>query len=79
MSLGNYADEQRLNPLDVVERLAAGKDWSFERASDDEMNRSPPVKGSFWLSSMLSDALVCCCGRNRVLPSGCNTGMIDRL
>ena len=24
-------------PLDVVERLAAGNDWSFERASDDEI------------------------------------------
>ena len=37
MSLGNYADEPRLNPLDVVERLAAGNDWSFERASEDEI------------------------------------------
>jgi hypothetical protein len=26
-----------LNPLDVVERLASGNDWSFERASDDEI------------------------------------------
>ena len=37
MSLGNYADEPRINPLDVVERLATGNDWSFERASDDEI------------------------------------------
>ncbi len=37
MSLGNYADDSRLNPLDVVERLAAGNDWSFERAGDDEI------------------------------------------
>ena len=37
MSLGSYADEPRLNPLDVVERLATGNDWSFERASDDEI------------------------------------------
>jgi hypothetical protein len=32
-----FADEPRLNPLDVVERLAAVNDWSFERASDDEI------------------------------------------
>ena len=37
MSLGNYTDEPRLNPLDVVEKLATGNDWSFERASDDEI------------------------------------------
>src|SRR5665213_645109 len=33
----NYADEPRINPLDVVERLASVNDWSFERASDDEI------------------------------------------
>jgi len=37
MSLTDYSEEQRINPLDVVERLAAGNDWSFERASDDEI------------------------------------------
>jgi len=38
MSLTNYAEEEpRINPLDVVERLATGNDWSFERASDDEI------------------------------------------
>src|SRR5689334_24120545 len=37
MSLTNYAEEPRINPLDVVERLATGNDWSFERASDDEI------------------------------------------
>ena len=31
------AEESWINPLDVVERLAAGHDWSFERASDDEI------------------------------------------
>jgi hypothetical protein len=29
--------EQRINPLDVVERMAAGHDWSFERDGDDEI------------------------------------------
>jgi hypothetical protein len=37
MSLTAYADEPQINPLDVVERLATGHDWSFERASDDEI------------------------------------------
>ena len=37
MSLLSYSDEHRINPLDVVERLAAGNDWSFERASEDEI------------------------------------------
>jgi hypothetical protein len=37
MSLIAYADEPRINPLDVVERLATGHDWSFERAGDDEI------------------------------------------
>jgi len=32
-----YATEQRMNPLDVVERVASGNDWSFERAGDDEI------------------------------------------
>jgi len=37
MSLSNYTEEQTANPLDVVERLAAINDWSFERSSDDEI------------------------------------------
>jgi len=37
MSLTSYTDEQRINPLDVVERLAAQRDLMFDRASDDEV------------------------------------------
>ena len=37
MSLSNLSEEHRLNPLDTVERLAAGHDWSFERSSEDEI------------------------------------------
>jgi hypothetical protein len=37
MSLIDFAEEQYVNPLDVVERVAAVKDWSFERASEDEI------------------------------------------
>jgi hypothetical protein len=37
MSLIDFSEPHRINPLDVVERLAAGNDWSFERASEDEI------------------------------------------
>src|SRR5206468_8511977 len=36
MSL-EIAEQQRTNPLDVVERMAATNDWSFERAGEDEI------------------------------------------
>ena len=31
------SEHSRTNPLDVVERIAAINDWSFERAGDDEI------------------------------------------
>jgi hypothetical protein len=37
MSLIEIAHDQRNNPLDVVERMAAGNDWPFERADEDEI------------------------------------------
>jgi len=37
MSLIELNEEPRINPLDVVERVAAGHGWSFERAGDDEI------------------------------------------
>jgi hypothetical protein len=37
MALSGLSDDSRLNPLDVVERIAAINDWSFERAGDDEI------------------------------------------
>jgi hypothetical protein len=37
MSLIDFTEQHRLNPLDVVERVASIHDWSFERASDDEI------------------------------------------
>ncbi|MBN9050018.1 MAG: YbjN domain-containing protein [Rhizobiales bacterium] len=37
MSLVSYTDDQRSHPLEVIERIAAGNNWSFERASDDEI------------------------------------------
>jgi hypothetical protein len=40
MSLIEYTPERQLNPVDVVERLAARNEWSFERAADDEITIS---------------------------------------
>jgi hypothetical protein len=37
MALNNPAYESQHNPVDVVERLATTHDWSFSRASDDEV------------------------------------------
>ena len=37
MSLIEIAQEHRNNPLDVVERLATGHDWPFERSGEDEI------------------------------------------
>lgn len=38
MTLTDIGQTARLNPLDVVERIASVNDWSFERAGDDEIN-----------------------------------------
>lgn len=37
MSLTEFSEGARVNPLDVVERMAAVNDWTFERAGDDEI------------------------------------------
>ena len=37
MSLIDISEPARANPLEVVERMAATNDWSFERAGDDEI------------------------------------------
>ncbi len=40
MALTGLTEESRINPLDVVERIASVNDWSFERAGDDEITIS---------------------------------------
>jgi hypothetical protein len=40
MSLVDLPTERHINPVDVVERLAALNDWSFDRAGDDEITIS---------------------------------------
>lgn len=42
MSLVDLSAERRVNPVDVVERLASGNDWPFDRAGDDEITLSLP-------------------------------------
>ena len=37
MSLSDYADNPQINPVDVVEHMATTHDWSFARASEDEV------------------------------------------
>ena len=37
MDLTQLSEQPRTNPLDVVERIAAINDWSFERSGDDEI------------------------------------------
>src|SRR5262249_1738682 len=37
MSLTDFAENHYINPVDVVERMAATHDWSFARASEDEV------------------------------------------
>ena len=38
MSLIEIARDPRTNPLDVVEHMAAGNSWPFERAGEDEIS-----------------------------------------
>ena len=37
MSLIDFSEQSRANPLEVVERMASTNDWSFERAGEDEI------------------------------------------
>jgi hypothetical protein len=37
MSLIEAGEQQRVNPLDVVERVAGSNGWAFERAGEDEI------------------------------------------
>ena len=37
MTLIDFKEQIRANPLEVVERMASSNDWSFERAGEDEI------------------------------------------
>jgi hypothetical protein len=65
MALIDFSEAQRINPLDVVERVAAGNDWSFERAGDDEITilingRWTDYQASFtWMDDIEALHLAC--------------------
>lgn len=65
MSLVSLFEDSRLNPLDVVERVASGNDWSFERAGEEEIiimmrGRWTDYQVSFtWMSGIEALHLAC--------------------
>lgn len=65
MSLIEITQDQRNNPLDVVEHMAAGNSWPFERAGEDEIaivvtGRWTNYQVSFtWMSEIEALHLAC--------------------
>jgi hypothetical protein len=65
MSLIDFSEQHRSNPLDVVERVASINDWSFERAGEDEITilvtgRWTDYQVSFtWMDEIESLHLAC--------------------
>jgi len=65
MSLTETARDPRNNPLDVVEHMAAGNNWPFERAGEDEIGivvtgRWTNYQVSFtWMSDIEALHLAC--------------------
>lgn len=51
MPQAQLSEQPRTNPLDVVERIAALNDWSFERAGEDEITI---VVGGRWSDYQVS-------------------------
>ena len=74
MSLTEIARDPRNNPLDVVERMAAGNNWPFERAGEDEIGlvvtgRWTNYQASFtWMSDI--EALHLACAFDMKVPDG---------
>ena len=77
MSLIDFSEQSRGNPLDVVERVAATNDWSFERAGDDEITIL--VRGN-WTDYQVSftwmydiEALHLACAFDLKVPERCRS------
>jgi hypothetical protein len=75
MTLIDFAQQPRVNPLDVVERVAASNGWSFERANDDEITMLVTGK---WTDYQLSytwmfniEALHLACAFELKVPERC--------
>ena len=77
MSLINVTEQQRVNPLDVVERVAASHGWSFERAGEDEITLLVTGKWSdyqisyTWMFDI--EALHLACAFEIKVPERCRT------
>jgi hypothetical protein len=79
MSLIDTSHQSRLNPLEVVERVAASNDWSFERAGEDEITIL--VRGK-WADYQVSftwmydiEALHLACAFELKVPERCCAGV----
>jgi hypothetical protein len=65
ISLEAYSDQLRSHPLEVIERIASGNNWSFERSSDDEITMLVAGKWSdyqvsyTWMSDIEALHLAC--------------------
>ena len=77
MSLVEFTEETRGNPLEVVERMAITNDWSFERAGEDEI--AILVRGK-WADYRISytwmydiEALHLACAFEFKVPDHCRT------
>jgi hypothetical protein len=74
-------EKQNTNPVDVVERLAAVNDWSFARASDDEVTlvvagRWADYQVSFtWMPEI--EALHLACAFDLRVPERCRSEVTE--
>jgi hypothetical protein len=81
MSLTDFMDEAQINPVDVVERMAATHDWSFARASEDEVTlvvagKWADYQVSFtWMSDI--EALHLACAFELKLPQARRNEVIE--
>jgi hypothetical protein len=74
MSITDFETEARGNPVDLVERLAAVNDWSFERSGDSEITLS--IRGHWtdyhisfqWMAEL--EALHLACAFDLKVPEG---------
>jgi hypothetical protein len=81
MALTDFANEQHANPVDVVEGMATTHDWSFARASEDEVTLVVAGKWSeyqvsfTWMSDI--EALHLACAFELRVPQGRRNEVIE--
>ena len=84
MTVSNsYKDDRTEHPLDIVERLAFLKDWSFDRSGDDEI--AITVEGTWaayqiaftWLESMEVLHIACAFDLKVKVPERKRADIID--